>query len=122
MANVLRGKTKPTYTQHLNCGYNVVIINAEKVYLTGRKRSDKIFYWHTGYPGGIKQRTMEEIFQSKYPERVLQKAVQGMMPKGPLGRAQLRNLYVYKGAEHPHQGQQPQPLDFGALNPKNKKR
>lgn len=122
VANVLRGKTKPTYTPHLDCGDNVVIINAEKVHLTGRKRSDKIFYWHTGYPGGIKQRTMEEIFQSKYPERVLQKAVQRMMPKGPLGRAQLRNLYVYKGAEHPHQGQQPQPLDFGALNPKNKKR
>jgi large subunit ribosomal protein L13 len=122
VANILRGKTKPTYTPNLDCGDNVIIINADKVCLTGRKRTNRVFHWHTGYPGGIKQRTMEEIFQGKHPERVVQKAVQRMLPKGPLGRAQFGNLYVYKGLEHPHQGQKPQAIDFGALNPKNKKR
>ncbi len=123
VANVLRGKNKPTYTPHMDCGDNVVIINADKVHMTGRKRTDKVFYWHTGYPGGIKHRTMDQILEGKYPERVIQKAVQRMLPKeSPLARKQLKNLYVYTGSEHPHQGQQPQVVDFGALNPKNKRR
>lgn len=121
IANLLRGKHKPTYTPHIDCGDHVVVINAEKVKLTGRKLTDKRFFWHTGYPGGIKDRTMGEILEGKHPERVIEKAVQRMVPKGPLGRAQLKKLRVYPGAAHPHEAQQPVAFDVAALNPKNKR-
>jgi large subunit ribosomal protein L13 len=119
VANILRGKHKATYTPHIDCGDHVVIINAEKVALTGRKRADKVYYRHTGYPGGIKSATAAEILDGRFPERVIQKAVERMVPKGPLGRAQLRKLRVYPGAEHPHESQQPEVLDFASRNAKN---
>ena len=117
----LRGKHKPSYTPHLDCGDNIIVINAEKVVLTGKKMSDKVFYWHTGYPGGIKQRTMAEIVEKGHPERLIVKAVERMVPRGPLGRRQMKNLRVYAGAEHPHEGQKPEWLDVAAMNPKNKR-
>ncbi|MDE1147886.1 MAG: 50S ribosomal protein L13 [Azospirillaceae bacterium] len=116
----LRGKHKPTYTPHMDCGDNIIVINAEKVKLTGNKRSDEIFYWHTGYAGGIKQRSLGQILDGKYPERVIEKAVERMITRGPLGRRQMSNLRVYKGSTHPHEAQNPEVLDVGALNPKNK--
>jgi large subunit ribosomal protein L13 len=116
----LRGKHKPTYTPHMDCGDNIIVINAEKVKLTGNKRSDEVFYWHTGYAGGIKQRTLGQILDGKYPERVIEKAVERMITRGPLGRRQMGNLRVYKGPTHPHEAQNPEVLDVGALNPKNK--
>ena len=119
IANRLRGKHKPMFTPHIDCGDNVVVINAEKIVLTGNKRTNKTFYWHTGYPGGIKSRTMDKILDGKYPERVIQKAVQRMVPKGPLGRAQLSNLRVYGGSEHPHEAQNPEVLDVASMNSKN---
>ncbi|WP_042698566.1 50S ribosomal protein L13 [Azospirillum sp. B506] len=121
LANILRGKNKPTYTPHMDCGDNIVVINAEKVKLTGNKRDADIFYWHTGYPGGIKGRSKGQILDGKYPERVIEKAVERMVPRGPLGRQQMTHLKVYKGATHPHDAQQPVVLDVGALNPKNKR-
>jgi large subunit ribosomal protein L13 len=121
IANRLRGKHKPTFTPHMDCGDHIVVINAEKVHLTGNKRSDKILYWHTGYPGGIKSRTMAERLDGKHPERVILKAVERMIPRGPLGRQQMSNLRVYAGAEHPHEAQQPEVLDVAAMNPKNKR-
>jgi len=121
IANLLRGKRKTMYTPHIDTGDNVIVINAAKVRLTGNKRLNKRYYWHTGYPGGIKDRTAEQILTGKYPERVVQKAVERMMPRGPLGRAQLKKLKVYPGAEHPHEAQQPESLDIGARNPKNKR-
>ena len=121
VATRLRGKHKPTYTPHLDCGDHVIVINADKVALTGKKYEDKIYYWHTGYPGGIKQRTARELIEGRFPERVVMKAVQRMLPRGPLGRQQLRNLKVYGGADHPHEAQQPVKLDVAALNSKNKK-
>lgn len=121
VATILRGKHKPTYTPHIDTGDHVVIINADKVKLSGRKLTDKRFYWHTGYPGGIKNRTMGEILSGKYPERVIEKAIERMVPRGPLGRAQLKKLRVYPGTEHPHDAQQPEVLDLAARNPKNKR-
>ena len=121
IANRLRGKHKPMYTPNLDCGDHIVVINAEKVKLTGNKVKNKIYYWHTGYPGGIKSRTAEAILNGKHADRVVRKAVERMVPKGPLGRAQLRKLKVYTGAEHPHEAQQPVMLDVGAMNPKNKR-
>lgn len=121
LANILRGKNKPTYTPHMDCGDHIVVINAEKVKLTGNKRDADIFYWHTGYPGGIKGRSKGQILDGKYPERVIEKAVERMVPRGPLGRQQMTHLKVYKGATHPHDAQQPVVLDVGALNPKNKR-
>ena len=121
VATRLRGKHKATYTPHMDCGDNVVIINAEKVKLTGKKLTDKKYYRHTGFPGGIKETTPERIFASKFPERVVEKAIDRMIPKGPLGRAQLRNLRVYAGAAHPHEAQSPEVLDVAAMNPKNKR-
>lgn len=115
----LRGKHKPTFTPHVDCGDNVIIINAEKVVLTGRKREQKVYYHHTGYPGGIKERTAKFILDGRFPERVVEKAVERMLPRGPLGRKQLGNLRVYKGGEHPHEAQTPVSLDVGALNRKN---
>lgn len=121
VANILRGKNKPMFTPHIDTGDNVVIINAEKIKLTGNKLRDKRFYWHTGHPGGIKNRTMSELLTGRYPERVIEKAIERMVPRGPLGRAQLKKLRVYAGTEHPHDAQQPEVLDLAALNPKNKR-
>jgi large subunit ribosomal protein L13 len=115
----LRGKHKPTFTPHVDDGDNVIIVNAEKVVLTGRKRENKVYYHHTGYIGGIKERTAKFILESKYPERVVEKAIERMLPRGPLGRRQLGNLRVYKGPAHPHEAQQPETLDVGAMNRKN---
>ena len=115
----LRGKHLPTYTPHVDCGDNVIIINAAKVVLTGRKRERKVYHHHTGYIGGIKDRTAKSILEGRFPERVVEKAVERMLPRGPLGRQQLGNLRVYKGAEHPHAAQNPTPLDVAALNAKN---
>ena len=121
VATILRGKNKPEYTPHVDCGDNIVVINAEKVKLTGNKRRDKKFYWHTGYPGGIKERAIGLILDGKYPERVIEKAVERMIPRGPLGRQIMGNLKIYAGAAHPHAGQNPELLDIAALNPKNKR-
>lgn len=121
VANILRGKHKAMYTPHIDCGDHVIVINADKVRMTGKKQSDKVYYWHTGHPGGIKDRTADQILQGKYPERVIMKAVERMVPKGPLGRDQLEKLRVYAGGTHPHEAQQPQPLDIGAMNPKNRR-
>jgi large subunit ribosomal protein L13 len=115
----LRGKHKAAYTPHVDCGDNVIVINAEKVKFTGRKREQKVYYHHTGYPGGIKERSAKYILDGRFPERVVEKAVERMLPRGPLFRQILGNLRVYKGAEHPHSAQQPQSLDVGALNRKN---
>lgn len=117
----LRGKHKAMYTPHMDCGDHIIVVNAAKVRLTGRKRDDKRFYWHTGYPGGIKSRTAGQILSGRYPERVIQKAVERMVPRGPLGRQVLRKLKVYAGPEHPHDAQQPEALDIGGMNPKNKR-
>src|SRR5499433_2295458 len=115
----LRGKHKPTYTPHVDDGDNVVVINAEKVVLTGRKREQKVYRHHTGHIGGIKERTAKFILEGKFPQRVVEKAVERMLPRGPLGRRQLGNLRVYKGPEHPHAAQTPEPLDIAAMNRKN---
>ena len=117
----LRGKHKPIFTPHIDCGDNIVVINAEKVRLTGRKRTDKIYYRHTGYPGGIKQRTAGAILEGKNPEQLIVKAVERMISRNPLGRQQMRKLHVYRGGDHPHQAQQPELLDVAAMNPKNKR-
>ena len=119
IATRLRGKHKPIFTPHMDCGDNVVVVNADKVVLTGNKRGDKTYYWHTGYPGGIKERKAHQVLDGKHPERVLKMAVQRMLPSGPLGRRQLSNLRVYAGGEHPHSAQNPEPLDVAALNKKN---
>ncbi len=121
VANRLRGKHKPTFTPHVDCGDNVVIINAEKVVLTGNKVADKRYYWHTGFIGGIKERSPRQILEGKHPERVIEKAVERMITRGPLGRQQMRNLRVYAGTAHPHEAQQPVALDVAALSPKNKR-
>ena len=115
----LRGKHLPIYTPHVDCGDNVIIINAAKVVLTGRKRDDKVYYNQTGYIGGIKQRTAKSILEGRFPERVIEKAVERMIPRGPLGRVQFGNLRVYAGAEHPHEAQQPEVINVGAMNCKN---
>lgn len=119
VATYLRGKHKPTFTPHMDCGDNIVIINAEKVKLTGNKRTAKTYYWHTGHPGGIKSRTADKILDGAHPERVVEKAVQRMITRGPLGRQQMKNLRVYGGGEHPHEAQQPEALDIAAMNSKN---
>jgi large subunit ribosomal protein L13 len=115
----LRGKHKPIFTPHVDCGDNVIVINADKVVLTGRKLQQKTYYWHTGYPGGIKERRANQILDGRFPERVVMKAVERMLPRGPLGRKQLGNLKVYAGAEHPHAAQQPAAVDIAAMNRKN---
>jgi large subunit ribosomal protein L13 len=121
VANILRGKHKPIYTPHVDCGDNVVIVNAEKIRLTGRKLSQKMYYRHTGFPGGIKEIRADKVLGGKFPERILEKAVERMVPRGPLGRRQMARLKVYAGSTHPHAGQNPEPLDVGALNSKNKR-
>ena len=120
VANILRGKHKPIYTPHVDCGDNVIIINADKVRFTGKKMTDKIYYKHTGHPGGIKETTPAKILEGKFPERVLEKAVERMIPRGPLGRDQMRALRIYAGAEHPHDAQSPKLLDVAGMNRKNK--
>jgi large subunit ribosomal protein L13 len=117
----LRGKHKATFTPHMDDGDNVIVINAEKVVLTGRKREDKVYYHYSGYQGGIKERTARFILEGKFPERVIEKAVERMLPRGPLGRKQLGNLRVYKGPDHPHEAQTPTTLDVASLNRKNSK-
>jgi large subunit ribosomal protein L13 len=115
----LRGKHLPTYTPHDDCGDNVIIINADKVVLTGRKREQKVYHHHTGFIGGIKERSARAILEGRFPQRVVEKAVERMLPRGPLGRQQLGNLRVYAGAEHPHAAQQPEAIDIAAMNRKN---
>ncbi len=121
VATRLRGKHKPIFTPHMDCGDNVIVINAAKVKLTGGKADKDKFYWHTGYPGGIKSRTKTQILEGRFPERVLQKAVERMLPRGPLGRTVFKNLRVYPGTEHPHEAQKPAILDVASMNPKNKR-
>ncbi|MEZ5924005.1 MAG: 50S ribosomal protein L13 [Hyphomicrobiaceae bacterium] len=121
IARILRGKHKADYTPHVDCGDNVIVINAAKVALTGRKRQQSTFYWHTGYPGGIKGRTAAKTLEGKFPGRVVEKAVQRMLDEGPLARRQMSNLRVYPGAEHPHEAQQPVKLDVASMNRKNKR-
>ena len=120
VANRLRGKHKPQFTPHVDCGDHVVVVNAEKVRVTGNKAEQSVLSWYTGYPGGIKGRSVQQRLESKYPERVVEKAVERMITRGPLGRQQMRNLHVYAGPEHPHAGQQPAALDVGSMNRKNK--
>ncbi len=115
----LRGKHLPIYTPHVDCGDNVIIINAKHAVLTGRKREQKVYYKHTGYIGGIKERTAKAILEGRFPERVLEKAVERMIPRGPLGRVQMGNLRVYGGPDHPHEAQQPEKIDIAAMNRKN---
>ncbi|MCA7119313.1 MAG: 50S ribosomal protein L13 [Acidibrevibacterium sp.] len=115
----LRGKHKPQFTPHVDCGDHVVIVNADKVRLTGKKAEQAIFYYHTGYPGGIKGQSARQRLAGKRPEQVVEKAIERMITRGPLQRQQMRNLHVYAGAEHPHAGQTPRRLDLAALNPKN---
>jgi large subunit ribosomal protein L13 len=119
VADRLRGKHKAIYTPHLDCGDHIVVVNAEKVALTGNKRAEKTYYRHTGHPGGIKQRTAAQILDSARPEQLIEKAVERMLPKNVLGRQQLKKLHVYSGPEHPHQGQTPEDLDLVARNRKN---
>jgi len=119
IANRLRGKHKPSYTPHMDCGDNIIVINAEKVKLSGKKMDDKIYYWHTGHPGGIKQRTARDLLEGDHPERVVAKAVQRMIPTGPLGREQMKNLRVFVGSEHTHAAQNPEVLDVAGMNIKN---
>jgi large subunit ribosomal protein L13 len=121
VAHRLRGKHKPSFTPHVDDGDNIIVINADKVRLTGRKLDNKKYYWHTGHPGGIKERSARKIIEGRFPERVVQKAIQRMLPEGPLGRQQMRNLRVYAGAEHPHTAQNPEVLDVASLNAKNKR-
>mgnify|MGYP005725192773 FL=1 len=116
VATRLRGKHKATYTPHMDCGDNIIIINAEKIKLTGNKRENKIYYWHTGYPGGIKSRTAAKILDGKHPERVIEKAITRMVPKGPLGRKVLKKLHIYSGQSHPHEAQKPNVLDLSLIH------
>lgn len=115
----LRGKHKPMYTPHMDCGDHVIVVNADKVRLTGRKREQEMFYWHTGHPGGIKGRSMAQILEGPHPERVVEKAVERMIPRNALGRQVMRKLKVYAGPTHPHAAQNPEPLDVAAMNRKN---
>jgi len=115
----LRGKHKPSYTSHVDDGDNVIVVNAAKAVFSGRKRDQKVYYHHTGYIGGIKARSAKSVMEGRFPERILEKAVERMLPRGPLGRVQFGNLRVYPGAEHPHEAQKPEKLDVAAMNRKN---
>jgi large subunit ribosomal protein L13 len=115
----LRGKHKPTFTPHVDDGDNVIIVNAEKIVLTGKKREKKVYRHHTGYIGGIKERTARSILEGKFPQRIVEKAIERMLPRGPLARVQLGNLRVYAGPDHPHAAQNPETLDVAGLNRKN---
>jgi len=120
LANILRGKHKPSFTPHVDCGDHVIVLNADKVRFTGGKAAKKKYYKHTGHPGGIKEITAQKVLDGRFPERVLEKAVERMIPTGPLGRQQMKNLHLYNGTEHPHDGQQPEVLDVASMNRKNK--
>lgn len=122
IANLLRGKHKPTFTPHLDCGDHVVVINADKIKFTGKKLADKKYYWHTGHPGGIKEKTAREILEGNFPERILENSISRMISRGPLQRDILKKLHIYNGPEHKHQGQSPEVLDVAALNRKNTKK
>ena len=122
IANVLRGKHKTSFTPHVDCGDNVVVINADKVKFTGKKRTDKVYYKHTGYVGGLKEVTADKILDGRFPERILEKAIERMIPRGPLGRQQMRNLRIFSGTVHPHEAQNPEVLDIAAMSRKNKVR
>ncbi|USO01562.1 MAG: 50S ribosomal protein L13 [Alphaproteobacteria bacterium] len=117
----LRGKHKPEFTPHMDCGDNIIVINAEKIHVTGNKRENRLFHWHTGHPGGVKTRTVAERLDGRFPERVIQKAVERMITRNPLGREQMRNLRIYAGDVHPHEAQNPEVIDLAAMNPKNKR-
>ena len=119
IAKRLRGKHLPIFTPHVDCGDNIIVINADKVVFTGKKLQDKVYYRHTGHPGGIKEARAGDILEGRFPERVLQKAVERMLPGGPLSRKQMKNLKIYAGSEHPHEAQQPVALDVAAMNSKN---
>jgi large subunit ribosomal protein L13 len=119
IANRLRGKHKPTFTPHMDCGDNVIVVNCEKIAFTGNKRKDKTYYWHTGFPGGIKDRKAHQILDGKHPERVLEAAVKRMLPGAALKRQQMTNLRIYSGPSHPHEAQNPVKLDVKSMNPKN---
>jgi large subunit ribosomal protein L13 len=119
IATRLRGKHRPIFTPHIDTGDNIIVVNADKVVFTGNKRDKKTYYWHTGYPGGIKQRKAHQILDGRFPERVLEAAVRRMMPDGPLGRQQLKNLRIYSGPAHPHEAQAPEVLDVASRNVKN---
>ncbi|MFN9543863.1 MAG: 50S ribosomal protein L13 [Alphaproteobacteria bacterium] len=119
IATRLRGKHTPSYTPHMDCGDNVIVVNADKVVFTGNKMRDKVFHYHTGYPGGIKDRQVGKLLTGKFPERVVQKAVERMLPRGPLGRRQLSHLFVYAGPAHKQEAQQPKTLDVKSMNAKN---
>jgi len=119
IATRLKGKHKPTYTPHVDMGDNVIVVNASKVVFSGKKHEDKQYYWHTGYPGGIKSRTPRQILEGKFPGRVVEKAVERMLARGPQHRKLMANLRVYAGAEHPHQAQNPAKLDVAVMNRKN---
>ena len=121
VATRLRGKHKPIYTPHIDCGDNIIVINAGKVKLTGRKMADKKYYRHTGYPGGVRERTVGAILKGKHPERVVIKAIERMITRNPLGRQQIRKLHVYASTKHPHEAQKPEVLDVAAMNPKNRR-
>ncbi len=119
VALILKGKNKADYTPFLDCGDNLIVINAAKIQLKGKKLTDKIYYWHTGYPGGIKDISAKKLLE-KSPEKLFYKAVKGMLANGPLGRKQLSNLYIYEGENHPHEAQKPEKIDFANFNKKNK--
>src|SRR3981081_1459331 len=119
VARRLRGKHLPIFTPHVDCGDNVIIINAEKVVFTGKKREKKIYYRHTGHIGGIKERTARSILEGKFPQRIVEKAIERMLPRGPLARVQLGNLRVYCGPDHPHAAQNPEKLDIAVMSRKN---
>ena len=121
IANLLRGKHKTTFTPNIDCGDNVIVINADKIKFTGKKYAEKLYYWHTGFPGGIKDRTAREILEGKHPERILEYAVSRMISRGPLQRDLMVKLHIYQGSQHKHQAQNPQVLDVASMNPKNKK-
>ena len=121
VSKFLRGKHKPSYVPNLDCGDYVIVINADKVKLTGKKLADKVYYRHTGYAGGIKEITAGKILEGRFPGRVVEKAVERMISRNPLGRQQMTKLKIYAGAEHPHTAQNPEVLDIAAMNPKNKR-
>jgi large subunit ribosomal protein L13 len=122
VANHLRGKHKPTFTPNIDCGDFVIVVNADKIHLTGRKYENKIYHHYTGYVGGLKSKTAREIMEGKFPERVLENAVRRMITRRPLGRQQMKKLFIYSGSEHPHSAQKPEVLNIAEMNPKNKKR
>lgn len=122
VADYLRGKHKPMFTPNQDCGDFIIVVNAEKVYLTGNKYDYKKYYWHTGYPGGIKERTVKDYMTGKKPQTVIEESIKRMITRNPLGRKVLGKLFVYTGSEHPHSAQKPEVLDIAAMSPKNKKR